>query len=85
MPGDRVSVYVRLVGYSPKRVHYLMFLVNETREAIAAIFECVNSFVDLRTRKTAPWPPEVASKIEAVMGASSRLDWPPPVCGVMRA
>src|SRR5207248_8521546 len=37
MPGDRVAVYARMVGYSAKRVHYRMFLVNETRESVAAL------------------------------------------------
>src|SRR5947209_19620986 len=31
LPGDRVAIFVRLVAYSAKRMHYLMFMVNETR------------------------------------------------------
>src|ERR1700726_3010406 len=53
MPGDCIAVYIRLVARSSKRLHYLMFLVNETRGKLAAIFECMNAFADLTIRKTA--------------------------------
>jgi acyl-CoA thioester hydrolase len=82
-PGDRVAVYVRLVAHSVKRFHYLMFMVNETRGTLAAIFECLNAFADLTVRKTAPFPPEIASKIAAGVAAGCNLDWPAPVCGAM--
>jgi len=84
MPLDRVAVYVRCVASSPKRLHYLMFMVNETRGRLASIFECINAFMNATERKTAPFPQEIAERIaEAVAGGAS-LDWPPPVCGAMR-
>jgi acyl-CoA thioester hydrolase len=85
MPADRLAVYARFVGLTAKRMHYLLFMVNETRGALASIFECVNSFADLSTRKTAPYPPDIAATIAARVAAHSRLDWPPPVCGAMHA
>jgi acyl-CoA thioester hydrolase len=83
--GDGVAVYARPVGRSAKRVHYVMFLVNEANEELAAIFECVGSFVDLATRRTAPFPEEVAAAIDRWIAQYSRLTWPAPVCGVMSA
>ena len=83
MPGDRVAVYVRMVAFTPKRLHYLLFIVNETRGKLASIFECMNGFMDLRMRKTAPFPPEIAANIEAGVALSDSLDWPPPLCGAM--
>ena len=84
-PHEQVAVYVRLVGCSAKRFHYLMFMVNETRAKLAAIFECINTFADLRARKTIPFPPEIAGRIGDWVATDSRRDWPAPVCGVMRA
>lgn len=85
MPGDTVAVYSRLVERSAKRLHYLMFLVNETKGKLAAIFECMNAFLDLNARKTAPFPPEIAAKIDAWLDRDRKLDWPPPVSGAMKA
>lgn len=83
--GDEVSVYARIVGLTLKRVHYLMLMVNETRDNVAAIYECVNSYADLRVRKTAPYPPEIAASIRAMLEQHQALAWDAPVCGVMSA
>jgi acyl-CoA thioesterase FadM len=84
LAGDRIAVYTRIVAQSAKRVHYLMFMVNETRGRLAAIFECMNAFVDLTVRKTVPFPPEIASRIAAAVDAGARMDWPAPVSGSMQ-
>ena len=85
MIGDRLAILARLVARSAKRMQYLMFMVDETRGTLAAIFECINGFTDLKLRKTAAFPPEIAARIEAAVCAGAALDWPPPVCGAMRA
>lgn len=85
LPGEDVAVYLRFVEQSQKRLHYLMFLVNRTRGKLAAIFECVNTFADLRVRRTAPWPPEVAAKVAAAVAQHNQLDWAAPLSGSMRA
>jgi hypothetical protein len=85
MPGDTVAVYSRLVTRSSKRLHYLMFLVNESKGKLAAIFECMNAFRDLRVRKTAPFPPAILERIDAWLKRETNLDWPPPVSGSMQA
>ena len=85
MIGDRLAIFARLVARSAKRMQYLMFMVDETRGTLSAIFECINAFADLKLRKTAAFPPEVAARIEAAVSAGADLDWPPPVCGAMRA
>ena len=83
--GDRVAVYYRLLARSAKRIHYMMFLVNETRQNVAATFECVNSFANLVERKTTPYPPDIAARIDAVLVQHQRLIWSAPLCGVMSA
>jgi acyl-CoA thioester hydrolase len=83
--GDTVAVYSRVVGRSAKRVHYLMFMINETRGTLASIFECVNSFADLRARRTAPYPQVIAERIDAQVARDTALDWTAPICGVMKA
>jgi acyl-CoA thioester hydrolase len=85
LPGEEIAVYIRLVGHSEKRLHYVMFLVNKTRGKLAATLECINAFADLRDRRTAPWPPEAAAKLAEAVAADARLDWAAPLCGAMRA
>ncbi len=84
-PGEEIAVFVRLVGQSAKRLHYLSFMVNETRGKLASICESLGTFVDLSVRKTAPLPPEIQAKIAAWVTADAARDWPAPVCGAMQA
>jgi len=84
-PGDTVAVYVRPVARSAKRMHYLMFLVNETRGNVAAIFECVNSFMDMKVRKTAAYPAELAAQLDVWIATAEKLTWAAPICGAMGA
>jgi acyl-CoA thioester hydrolase len=83
--GDAVVVYPRLIARSAKRIHYMLFMVNETHGTLASTFECINSFADLTVRRTAPYPDEIAAKIDALLVQHSALDWQAPICGVMSA
>jgi acyl-CoA thioester hydrolase len=83
--GDAVAVHVRMLKRSAKRMHYMMFMLNETRGQLAATFECVNSFADLSVRRTAPWPETTAAALDEMIARSERLDWTAPASGVMSA
>jgi hypothetical protein len=72
LAGECVAVYARVVAQSAKRVHYLTFMVNETRGRLAAIFECMNAFIDLTVRRTAAFPPEIASRIAAAVEGAEK-------------
>jgi acyl-CoA thioester hydrolase len=84
-PGDRLAVYLRIVGVSVKRFHYLMFLWNESTGRLASIFECVNTFVDLTGRRSAPWPEEIRAALESLRDRHRGLPWAAPACGSMSA
>jgi acyl-CoA thioester hydrolase len=83
--GDRLSVYLRIVGVGPKRFHYVMFLWNESTGELAAIFECVNTFVDLARRKSAAWPEDIRCALQSLSEGQKDLSWPAPLCGSMSA
>lgn len=81
--GDAVHVRVRLLQRSAKLMHYMLFLVNDTRGNVASTFECIHAHADLRLRRTAPFPPQVTAKIDALIAEHSQLSWPAPTCGSM--
>lgn len=82
---DRVSVYLRLIELSPKRAYLMGFLVNETREQLAAIVELVMMNVAMSQRRGAPFPAEPQARLAEMLAWHQRLPWSAPVCGVMRA
>lgn len=83
--GDTVAIYARLLGRTPKRLHYMLFMVNETRGLLSSMFECVNSHADLAVRRTSPFPEHFATRADAMLAEQRQLDWDAPVCGAMNA
>ena len=81
--GDNISVRVRLLGRSERAVHAVIYLVDETNQRVAYQQEEVFLRIDMATRKTAPWPAEVAEKIDARIAETDKLSWKPELSGVM--
>ena len=67
--GDTVVIRARILARSPKLIHYLMFMVNETRGVVSSLFECVHAHADLTVRRTAPFPAQVAAQIDTLIAA----------------
>ena len=82
---ERVAVHTRLVQLTAKRAYFMGFLVNDTRDQLAAIVEVVMMNVDMTARRGAPFPAAPYARLEALLESHERLPWPPPVCGIMRA
>jgi acyl-CoA thioesterase FadM len=82
--GDMVAIRARLLGRSAKRLHYVLFMVNETRGVLSATLEVMNSHADLSVRRTSPYPDHITARIDAMLAEHMRLDWDAPVCGAMK-
>ncbi|MYD09523.1 MAG: thioesterase [Chloroflexi bacterium] len=82
---DRVAVHIRLIEVSSKRAYFMGFLVNETREQLAAVVEVVTMNVDMSQRRGAPFPAAPYARLAEMLARHEQLPWPAPVCGVMRA
>jgi acyl-CoA thioester hydrolase len=83
-PGQQVAVRTRLLGRSERRIHMIHFLVNETLNQLAATLESLGTHADMRLRRSAEMPPDVAALMDATLDKHSRLDWEAPICGVIR-
>jgi acyl-CoA thioester hydrolase len=82
--GTRLRVHCRLLRRTEKRFHAMHFLVNEDAERLSATFEAVGAYVDLTTRRMAPFPKHIAAAADQLIAEHSALAWPAPVTGVMR-
>jgi acyl-CoA thioester hydrolase len=81
--GDTVAIRARFLARSGKLMHYLFFMVNETRNVLSSIFECVHAHADLTNRRTAAFPPHVAASIDAFIAEHHTLAWRAPTSGSM--
>ena len=75
--GETVEIKGRLIGRSEngKRIHYCLFMVNETTNTVAATMECLASHADLTIRRTASFPPHILDTIDALLAEHAQLDW----------
>jgi acyl-CoA thioester hydrolase len=73
--GETVRLYTRVLGLNEKRVHFMSFMVNETRPAVSATMEGLGSHANTETRRTSPYPPHIAEKLRAMLTAHQALTW----------
>ena len=81
--GDRVSTYNRIIGHNEKRFHGMYFIINDRSNTLACTLEYVTAGVDLRSRRTAPFPDRIRQGIAEQLQKHEQLEWAVPVCGAM--
>src|SRR5918999_5220685 len=59
--GDPVRVTFQLLDYDAKRMHYFEQLFHAKEGWVSATSENMSLHVDMASKKTAPFPPEIAS------------------------
>lgn len=80
---DTVSTRVRLIGRSERAMHVLVYLVDEGRQHVSYLMEEIFLCIDMATRKTTPWTPEIAERTDAVIARHAALPWAPELSGSM--
>jgi acyl-CoA thioester hydrolase len=80
---ESVVVYTRLLGITDKRIHLMHFMVNKKIGGLAAIIESLISHVNLKVRKAAPIPSEIASRFRYRLDKDDSLTWDSPVSGLI--
>lgn len=83
--GQTVAIRSRFIGRTEKRLHVLHFMVNESTDRIAATMELLFSHADLETRRTSPFPDEIARQIDVRLEKHRKIGWEAPLCGVVKA
>ena len=73
--GDKLSVRVRLVGRSERALHLLAYLVDETHQRVSFVMEEIALHIDLNTRRTSPWPEDVAAALDKQIAEHAKLSF----------
>ena len=74
---DAFVVTSQILAYDAKRIHQFQRMYNRDKGFLAATGEWMNLHIDMRTRRVAPWPPDILAAIE--MQATAQGDWGLPV------
>jgi len=81
--GEELSVRVRFVGRSERAAHVLVFLLDETHQRVSYVMEEIFLHVSMETRRTSPWPDDIAQAFDAVVEEHRGLGWEAPLSGSM--
>jgi acyl-CoA thioester hydrolase len=84
LEGEQVSTHVRLLERSDKVLHGIALIVNRSRQQLACTVEVTLVHMDMSTRRSTPFPDDIAHSVDAAIKADD-LDWLAPVCGSMGA
>ncbi|MEM7346643.1 MAG: thioesterase family protein [Chloroflexota bacterium] len=82
--GETITIRIRMLARSSKRIQFMSFMVNETTGKLAATLESLGAHADMTIRRTAPYPDHIATKIDAIIDNQNQLGWDAPVCGVIK-
>ncbi|MBI3699227.1 MAG: thioesterase family protein [Afipia sp.] len=74
--GDPVQVAIYILAADEKRIHTFEELRHATEGWLSATSEGMSLHVDMNTRKTAPFPPDIAARIYAVTQVHSAVPRP---------
>ena len=74
--GDPVQVSILLVGADEKRLHTFEELRHASEGWLSATSENMTIHIDMTARKTAPFPPDIRARIEAVANAHAAVAAP---------
>ena len=81
--GDTMSARVRLLGRAERAAHALVYLLDDSHQRLSFVMEEVFLHIDMETRRTAPWPEDVAAALDQRIAADAGLPWEPSVSGSM--
>ena len=62
--GDDMSARVRLLGRSERAGHALVYILDHTHERVAFVMEEIFLHIEMESRRTAPWPEDVAKALD---------------------
>jgi acyl-CoA thioester hydrolase len=74
--GDPVQISILLLGADEKRLHTFEELRHATEGWLSATSENMTIHIDMKARKTAPFPPDIRARIEAVTTAQASVARP---------
>jgi acyl-CoA thioester hydrolase len=74
--GDPVQVSILLVAADEKRLHTFEEMRHATEGWLSATSENMTLHIDMAARKTAPFPPDIRARIEAVAKAHATIARP---------
>ena len=77
--GDPVRIVSRLIDCDHKRIHYFHEMHHATKARLAATNELLAMHVNMATRRSEPFPPDIQARLARMKSEHAALPAPPQV------
>ena len=74
--GDPLQVSITVIAADEKRIHFFEELRHATEGWLSATSENMSLHIDMSVRKVAPYPPDIADRVRAIVDAHAKLPRP---------
>jgi acyl-CoA thioester hydrolase len=74
--GAKVRIENQIIDADMKRVHYVQQMFHAEENFLSCVLEVIVSHVDLTAKKTAPFPENIQTKVDAMLENHKALIWP---------
>ncbi len=78
--GEQVSAHGRFLSYDNKRIHGVLYVVNDDKNRLACSIEFLSINFDLKLRRSTVIPDDIAAHLAAISAKHSQLAWAPETC-----
>ena len=82
--GDRMSARVRLLGRAERAAHTLVYLLDDSHRRLSFVMEEIFLHIDMESRRTSPWPEDVAAALDERITQSAGWPWEPDLSGSLQ-
>ena len=79
MVGDPIRITTQLLGFDPKRCHFIQCMYHAREGYLAATLEWLLLYVDMTTRRVATMPEPLQRHLARVVEAHKQIPLPPEV------
>jgi len=73
--GEQITIRGRALGRTAKRLHVIHFMTKGEPEVLSATAEVISAHIDMTTRRTSPFPDEIATNFDRIAAAHAALAW----------
>jgi len=81
--GSQLRVHGAVADRSEKVLHGMFFLVDDAEHRLANTFEFVSAHVSLESRRSIPFPAEIAAALDNHRALARSLGWALPLSGAL--
>ncbi len=72
--GESVTIRTRLLGHSDKLLHAIHIMTKDQTQVVAATGEFVGAHIDMRVRRTCPFPAEILHSMDKLVAEHGCLE-----------